>query len=84
MDDEIGKDVAIEAVGAGGVEGAVAQAAGGVDCREGLEVEVCGDDHVEGGEVFGLAEADGFDVYKERYAGVELADLRRCCLSSLG
>ena len=63
--DQVGEDVAVETVGAGGVEGAAAEAARGVDGGEGGEVEVRGNDHVEGGEVFGGAEPDGLDVDEE-------------------
>ena len=46
--DEVGENETEEAVRAGGVEGAVAESAGGVDGGESAEVEVRGDDHVEG------------------------------------
>lgn len=39
---------------AGGVEGAVGETAGGVDCSVGGEVELCCDDDVELGEVVWL------------------------------
>lgn len=80
---EVGEDEAVEAVGAGGVEGAIAEAAGGVDGGEGAEIEVGGDDHVEGGEVGGRPGGNGFDIDVEGYAGVELAYLGCCRLGSL-
>ena len=46
--DEVGENEAEEAVGTGGVEGAVTESTGGVDGGEGAEVEVGGYDHVEG------------------------------------
>ena len=48
MRDEVRENEAEEAVGTGGVEGAVAEPAGGVDGGEGAEVEVRGYDHVKG------------------------------------
>lgn len=81
--DEVGEDEAVEAVGAGGVEGAVTEPAGGVDCGEGVEIEVGGDDHVERGEVGGRPGGDGFDIDVERYPWVELAYLGCCGLGSL-
>lgn len=81
--DEVGEDEAVEAVGAGGVEGAVAEAAGGVDGGEGAEIEVGGDDHVEWGEVGGRPGGDGFDIDVEGYPWVELAYLGCCSLGSL-
>lgn len=80
---EVGEDEAVETVGAGGVERAVAEAARGVDCGECAEIEVGGDDHVERGEVGGWPGGDGFNVDVERYPWIELAYLGCCGLSSL-
>ena len=46
--DEVGENETEEAVRTGGVEGAVAESAGGVDGGEGAEVKVGGYDHVKG------------------------------------
>ena len=51
MRDEVGENETEEAVRTGGVEGAVAEPAGGVDGGEGAEVKVRGYDHVEGNVV---------------------------------
>ena len=83
MHDQVREDVAVETMGAGGVEGAVAKAAGGVDGGEGGEVEVRSDDHVEGGEVLGRAEPDGLGIDEECDTGIELSNLGSGGLCSL-
>ena len=81
--DEIGKDVAVHAVGCGGVEGLFAHACVGVEGVEALDAEVGGDDDVETFEVGGGQAEDvaGFDV--DHDAGVELLDGCCCCCGAL-
>ena len=55
VDDEVGEDIAVEAVGFGGIKGAVGEAAGGVDGGEGGEGKIGGyDDGVRREEFGGL------------------------------
>lgn len=70
MDDEVGEDVAVEAVGFGGVEGAVGEATGGVDCGESGEGEVGGYGEGIGAEEFGGLREDGEGDGGEQDAGV--------------
>lgn len=80
---EVGEDVAVEAVGAGGVEAAVGDTAGCVDCREGVDVEFGCDGDVEGGEVLWRLDPYIVCVNLESDAWIQFVYLSRCCWCSL-
>ena len=52
MSDKVSEDKPKETMGAGGVEGAVAESASSINGRESAEVKVCRYDHIEGNIVF--------------------------------
>lgn len=82
--DEVGEDVAVQAMRGASVKGAVAYACTGVEGEERGKGEVCGDDDVELGVkvlVGGIADVCAEDVDFD--AGVEFLDVGGYCFGAL-
>lgn len=83
MGDQVSEGVAVKTVGACCVEPTVRYAAAGVDCGEGVDVQLGCDCDIEGGEEFWGLVTYIIGVYGKLDAGIELLDLRKSCLCSL-
>lgn len=82
--DQIGEDVAVEAVGRAGVEGPACEARAQVEGVGRVEIEICGDDNVELGVEAGLGFCgDGIRVGVDLDSRVQLLDLWSSCLGAL-